>query len=206
MSLVGPARLKLRPVGEHHQQRNRSYPVDQQIQHFQRGRVGPMRILKQHHAWLLPGGRFHEINPGPQRFVFVLLRRHRQHAIACPAGDGQDRSDEADVGQRPAVVRDDQCFQLAEFRVRRFVAGELQRPFKVVNDRPEGAIHVIRRALKAQRLHALGFEPLAQCVQDTAFADPRFTRQQHHLAFAILCLRPAAQQQVQFLTAACQRR
>jgi hypothetical protein len=65
MSLLRPARLKLRPVGEHDQQRHGSHPVDQQIQHLQRGRVGPMRILKQHHARLLPGGRFHEIDQGP---------------------------------------------------------------------------------------------------------------------------------------------
>ena len=81
-------------------------------------------------------------------------------------------SDEPDIGQRPAILRDDQRFQLVEFRVRRFVAGELQRPFEVVDDRPEGAVHVVGRALEAQRLHALRFEPLAQCIQDAALADP----------------------------------
>ena len=146
------------------------------------------------------------IDQGPQRLVLVLLRRHRQRAVALLAGDGQDRSDEPDVGQWPAVVRDDQRFQLVEFRVRGFVAGELQRPFEVVDDRPEGAVHVVGRALEAQRLHALRFEPLAQRAQDAALADPGFTRQQHHLAFAVLRLRPAAQQQIQFLVAAHQRR
>ena len=146
------------------------------------------------------------IDQGPQRLVLVLLRRHRQGAVALLAGDGQDRSDEPDVGQRPAVVRDDQRFQLVEFRVRGFVAGELQRPFEVVDDRPEGAVHVVGRALEAQGLHALRFEPLAQRAQDAALADPGFTRQQHHLAFAVLRLRPPAKQQIQFLFAAHQRR
>ena len=101
MALPGPARLKLRPVGEHDQQRNGFHPVDQQIQHLQRGGVGPVRILEQHHAGLLPGGRFGEIDQGPQRLVLVLLRRHRQGAVALLAGDGQDR--QRRTGRRPAA-------------------------------------------------------------------------------------------------------
>ena len=49
-------------------------------------------------------------------------------------------------------------------------------------------------------------EPLAQRAQDAALADPGFTRQQHHLAFAVLRLRPPAEQQIHFLFAADQRR
>ena len=101
---------------------------------------------------------------------------------------------------------DDQRFQLVEFRLRCFVAGEFQRPFEVVDDGPEGAVHVVGRALKAQGLHALRIEPLAQRAQDAALADPGLTRQQHHLAFAVLRLRPPAEQQIQFLFAAHQRR
>ncbi len=48
------------------------------------------------------------------------------------------------------------------------------------------------------------FKPLAERAQDAALADPGFTRQQHHLAFAILRLRPPAKQQVQFLLPADQ--
>ncbi len=103
-------------------------------------------------------------------------------------------------------MRDDQRFQLVEFRVRCFVPGELQRPFEVVDDGPERAVHVVGRALEAQGLHALRFEPLAKRAQNAALADPGFTRQQHHLAFAVPRLRPPAQQQIQFLVAAHQRR
>ena len=62
MSLAGPARLKLRPVGKHDQQWHLFYPVDQQIQDLQGGGIGPVRILEQHHAGLLPRGRFDEID------------------------------------------------------------------------------------------------------------------------------------------------
>ena len=103
MSLLGPARLKLRPVGEHDQQRNGSHPVDQQIQHLQRGRVGPVRILEQHHAGLPAGGRFGDVDQGPQRLVLVLLRRHRQGAVALPRR-GWTRSTRR-TGRRPAAGR-----------------------------------------------------------------------------------------------------
>ena len=154
---------------------------------------------------MLAGGSFGDVDQGPKRLVLVLLRRHRQRAVALPAGNGQDRGDEPDIGQRPAVVGDNQRFQLVEFRVHCFVAGELQRPFEVVDDRPEGAVHVVGRALEAERLHALGFEPLAQRGQDAALADPGFTRKQHHLTFAVLSSGTTGEQQIQFLFAARQR-
>ncbi len=206
MSLLGPARLKLGPVGEHHQQRNGFNAVDQQVQYLQRSGVGPMRILEHHYAGLLPGGGFDKIDQDPQRLVLMFLRRYRKHSVALLAGDGQDRGNEPDVGQRPAILGDDQRFQLVEFCVRCFLTGKRRCPFEGIDDWPEGAVHIVRRALEPECLHTLRLEPLTQCVQDAAFADPGLTREQHHLAFAIPRLRPSAKQQIEFLPAAHQRR
>ncbi len=63
---------------------------------------------------------------------------------------------------------------------------------------------MIRRALEAQSLRALRFQPLAQRAQDAALADTRLARQHHHLTLAVFGLRPAAKQQIQFLYAAHQ--
>ncbi len=76
----------------------------------------------------------------------------RQRPVSLLARDGQDRSDEPNVGQRPAILRDDQCFQLVEFRFRWLVACELLGMLEVVDDRPEGAVYVVGRALEAQSL------------------------------------------------------
>jgi hypothetical protein len=54
---------------------------------------------------------------------------------------------------------DDQPFELVEFPLRVFISGELWRPFEVVDDGPEGAVHGVERAPEAQGLHALGFPP-----------------------------------------------
>ena len=55
MSLAGPARLKLWPVGQHDQQRHGLHPVNQQMQHLQRGGVGPVRMLAWVYIWFVRG-------------------------------------------------------------------------------------------------------------------------------------------------------
>ena len=41
-------------------------------------------------------------------------------------------------------------------------------------------------------------KPFQQRSRQSRFADPRFTGEQHHLAFAGLCFRPAPQQEFEF--------
>src|SRR4051794_20120693 len=164
--------------------------------------ISPVRILEQQHAGLPASGRFGDIDQGPQRLVLLPLRRHGQRAVALLARDGQDRGDEPDVGQRAAILRHDQSLKLVKLRLGCLVAPELQCPLEVVDDRPEGAVHIVGRALEAQRLHALGLEPLAQHAQSAALADAGLAAQQHHLTIAVPRLGPAAQQQIHLLVAA----
>ena len=86
-------------MGEHDQQRDGSHPVDQQVEHFERGGIGPVHVLEQHHAGLLARGRFGEIDQRAQRLVLVLLRGHGERPVALLAGDGQHRGDEAHIAR-----------------------------------------------------------------------------------------------------------
>ena len=108
-----------------------------------------MRILEQHHRGLFPGGRFGKIDQAPQRLVLVFLRRHRQRPVPFLTRNRQHRGEETYVFKRPAIVGDDQRFELVELRLRRLVATELQRAFKVVNDRIECTVDVVGRTLEA---------------------------------------------------------
>jgi len=65
---------------------------------------------------------------------------------------------------------------------------------------------VLWRAEITQPRVRLGRDGLHERGGEPGFADPGLTGQQHHLAFAILRLRPPAKQQIQFLVAAYQRR
>src|SRR5215472_15427359 len=48
MREAGPGRLVFRPKGDQHQYRKRADALDRQIEHFERGRIGPMDVLEEH--------------------------------------------------------------------------------------------------------------------------------------------------------------
>ena len=193
MSLLGPARLELGPMREHDEQRDGPDPIDQQIEHFQCGGIGPVRILEQHHTGLPARGRFGQIDQRPERLVLVLLRGHGQSPVARLAGDGQDRGDEAHIAQRPAVVGDDKRFELVELGLGRLVARELQRPLEVVDAGIEGAVGVVGRALESQRPARLALPAARAARSDAALADTGLSGEQHDLPFAVLRQLPALQ-------------
>ncbi len=149
MPVPRPARRKLRPMGQHDQQRNGSHSVDQQVEHFQAGGIGPVRILEQHHRGLFPGRRLGEIDQRSQCLVLVFLWRHRERPVAVVTRYGQHRRDETYVCKRAAILFDHQRFELIELGLRRLVATELQCAFKIVDDWVEGTVDVVGRTLEA---------------------------------------------------------
>ena len=68
----------------------------------------------------------------------------------------------------------------------------------LADDRIKRAVGVLRRAEVAQARVWLGSETFQQRRRQSRLADARLTGEQHHLAFAGLCLRPAPQQQFEF--------
>ena len=66
------------------------------------------------------------------------------------------------------------------------------------------AVLVIGRAEIAQTEMWLDVEVLVQCLSDARFAEAGFAGDEHNLAVARLCARPAPRQQVDFLIAANQ--
>jgi hypothetical protein len=51
---TGPGCLVFRPEGDQHQYREGADPLDRQVEHFERGRIGPMDVFEQHQDRLLP--------------------------------------------------------------------------------------------------------------------------------------------------------
>ncbi len=109
VTVMRPARGKLRPVGQHDEQRHVPDPVDQEVHHFESRRIGPVDVLEQHHRRLPAGDGLHRVGERPQRLVLEFLRRHRDGAVALLAGDREHRGDEpacpraaCRIGQRSA--------------------------------------------------------------------------------------------------------
>ena len=84
---------------------------------------------------------------------------------------------------------------------------EAQRhPLQQIDHRIQGAVLVIGRTLaRRQPRLGLGGHLFLQHLHQARFADARFAAEQHHLPEAVLDLRPALQQQPDFLLPAHQR-
>jgi hypothetical protein len=67
-----PRRLVFRPEGDQHQYRQGADPLDRQIEHFERGRIGPMGVLEQHQDRLLPCQCFELVEQGRQGQAALL--------------------------------------------------------------------------------------------------------------------------------------
>ena len=85
----------------------------------------------------------------------------------------------------------DQGFELAEPACVSLVGAHSGGEFELLDDRIEGAVGVVRRALVEQAEMALGRQALMDDLTDARLADAGLARDQHHLAFARHRLVPA---------------
>src|SRR5216110_3166871 len=76
---------------------------------------------------------------------------------------------------------------------------------QLLNERPQGAVEMIGRALKAQNGALRRGDDVEQGAGDARLADPRFTDQQQALALAAPDLGPALAQQRKLLVASDHR-
>ena len=70
--------------------------------------------------------------------------------------------------------------------------------FRLADDRIKRAVGVARRAKIAQARMRLAREPFQKRGREARFADAGLAGKKHHLAFAVLSLGPAPQQQFEF--------
>ena len=91
-----------------------------------------------------------------------------------------------------------QRIELVEFRLRGVVVRKSGGALHLADDRIQCAVGMLRRAEIAQARVWLASEAFQQRRRKPRFADAGLAGEQHHLAFAVLCLRPAPQQQFEF--------
>ena len=95
-------------------------------------------------------------------------------------------------------------FQLTELCLGRVVHRETGSPLDMLDERMEGAVHVVRGALILQQCVRLRFDAFSQSVCESALADTRFPRQEHDLTLGVLGPLPAIEQQETFCLSAYQ--
>jgi hypothetical protein len=119
---TGPGRLVFRPEGDHHQYRQGADALDRQIEHFERGRIGPVGVFEQHQYGLLSRQCFELIEQGRQGQPALLRRAQCQRRIAAAGRDRQQGSEER-CRFRDARRRQ-YGFELVELRLDRVLGGE----------------------------------------------------------------------------------
>jgi hypothetical protein len=190
---LGPGRLVFRPEGDQHQYRQGADALDRQIEHFERGRIGPVGVLEHHQYRFLPRQCFELVEQGRQGQAALLRRAQCERRIAAASGDRQQGSEErrgfGDAGRRQYR------FELVELRLRRILGGEAggapQRHDKGVQD----AVAVIGRALIAQPRVRLVRDLGGELSGEPRLADAGLAREQDDLAGAGPGLAQAVEQQ-----------
>ena len=134
---------------------------------------------------------------GFKRSLSALLRSQFERWIASIVRQGQQLGKERGILSLRRGLRQ-QRIELVELRLRSVVVRQSSGALHLADDRIKRAVGVLRRAEVAQARVRLGSEAFQQRSRQARFADARFTGEQHHLAFAGLCFRPAPQQQFEF--------
>jgi hypothetical protein len=120
---TGPGRLVFRPEGDQYQYRQGADALDRQIEHFERGRIGPVDILEQHQNRLLPRQCLELVEQGRQGQAALLRRAQCERRIALAGWDREQGSDEwCRLGD---ARRRQYGFELVELRLGRVLGGEV---------------------------------------------------------------------------------
>src|SRR5258705_2012290 len=173
MAMPGPARQELGPVGEDDEERDAPDPIDDEIQFFQAGGIGPVSVLEQHHGGLAARHRLYQVDERSDRSLLLPLRGHGQWSVPFLARDRQHGGDQADVFDRTLVLSHHELLELVELGGYGLIAAEPERPLESVDGGVERTVDVIRRTLQSPRALDLVLQALAQRIQDARLADAR---------------------------------
>src|SRR5215467_10470380 len=122
-------------------------------------------------------------------------------ADTAPERDRQQRSKKRRYGFNSRSVHSKDRLQLVEALLGRIVRLEPRRSLQWGDERMEGAVGVIGRALKTQARVRAG-DALGQSRRKARFADPRLARDQHDLPLARPGQALALQQEIELILAA----
>jgi hypothetical protein len=136
-----------------------------------------------------------------QRFLPALLRRQFERGIASIVRQRQHFGKERRLFAWCKLLRQE-GIEFVEFCDRRIVVRKSGSAFQLPGDhRIQRAIGALRGAKIAQSRVRFTREAFQECRRKPRFADAGLAGDQHYLAFASLCLRPAPKKKFEFLFA-----
>ena len=201
MTVPVPRRNEFGAVGHDGQRRRVLRSLDDRVQCFEARRVGPMGVLEQHDQGLRSREGGYALDKQRNGQKLPALRRHVGFRVSV-GRQGQQRGKQRGRVRPVAEFSSEVRLQLVQ-ALRRGIAGAYShRRLELENERLECRVDLVRRTLIAENLTIVGGERFGEFDQDSALAEPRFTRNQNHLAFAGPGLAPAVGEKADFVGAA----
>jgi hypothetical protein len=145
MREANPWRLVFRREGDQHQYRQGADALDRQVEHFERGRIGPVGVLEQHQDWLLSRQCFELVEQRLQGQPPLFGRAQCQRWIVRAGRDRQQGGKKR--GRFRDVRRRQYGFELVELRLGRVLGGETRGTTQLHDKGVQDAVAVIGRAL-----------------------------------------------------------
>jgi hypothetical protein len=195
---AGPRRLKLRPTRQQGEHAGRRDLVQHQAQELYRGRVGPVQVFPHRQDGLLFRLLQQPWHQSVVRLLPLPLRGHVEKRIVRRVGQGEQHRQERGDLLQGQPRRPQRLFQCLEPGLGSISAVPVQEPLQMVDHRVEGALLVIGGTAKHQARATLAYGTLTQHLHQARFANARLPTEQHHLAPAVLAVRPALQEQQHF--------
>ena len=195
MRAADPGRGEFRAEGDHQQRAQTRQPIDEPAEHVERSRVDPMRVLQQREDGGVFGQPLEQRDQRRDRPLLLFARGHFKRGVSPLDGDRQQA---ARKGAMSFAFHPERAIIASSLSSRAAAGSPLTKPAACqiwLDDRIEGVVDVVRRALIAHPHMRLAADPLAERRQNARLADARLAREQHDLAFALARVAPAVQEQ-----------
>ena len=197
MRLSHPRRVELGAERYDQQHRKGFNPVHGPTERFQARRIDPMRILEDHQHRLLACQSRELRRQRFQRSLPALFRGQLERGIASIIRERQHLGEECGILDRGRGLCEHRI-ELVELRLRCVVVRQSGGALHLADDRIKRAVGVLRRAEIAQARVRFAGEAFQKRRREPRLADTGLAGEQHHLAFAGLCPRPAPKKQFEF--------
>ena len=196
-----PGWLEFQPSGDEHHDGKPRNRLHQQAQQLQRGRVEPVRVLDQHQHRPAHRQPLDARQHGRQRPLLALLRRQPLLGLSVRHRQREKVGQQHDACGRRSAGRLQQRGELGQPLLGRIGAVEGRSPLQLADHGVERGIGLVRRPEILEAVIRPGVPLLLERGDQPRFADPGFSRDEHHLALPGRRPRPALPQRLHLLPA-----
>src|SRR5580704_8124763 len=197
MRLPYPRRYELRAKSYDKQYLEGRYPIYRPTEHFQAGRINPMRILENHQHWIVVRQPDDLRDQRFERSLPALFRGKLEPGISSIVSERKHFRKQGSIPGRGWRLSE-HGIELVELHFRRIVVRQAGSPFHLPNDRIERTVCMVGGAVISQARMGFSGQMFQNRGREPRFPDTCFAREQDDLSLTFPCPGPAAKKQFGF--------